>query len=62
MSSGSMSGTGLRGPSIGASSLRFCGEVVEALLASIILMLARDHVGEADELNRTALKLMARGR
>lgn len=27
-------------------------------LASIILMLARDHVGEADELKRAALRLM----
>ncbi len=31
-------------------------------LASILLMLARDHVGEADELKRTALKLLARSR
>jgi hypothetical protein len=32
------------------------------MLASIVLMLARDHVGEADELKRTAIKLMARSR
>jgi len=31
-------------------------------LAGIILMLAPEHVGNADELKRTALKLMARGR
>jgi hypothetical protein len=29
-------------------------------LASILLMLAREHVGDADELRTTALKLMAK--
>jgi len=31
-------------------------------LASILLMLARDHVGDVDELKSTALELMARSR
>ena len=31
-------------------------------LASILLLLARDHVGDVDELKRTALKVMARSR
>lgn len=31
-------------------------------LASILLMLARDHVGDAEELKTTAVKLMTRSR